>query len=197
MRANATHVKCHQCGQYGHLKRHCQENKNTVLQQDDDTKRKNRGRKSKYCSHHGKCGHTTEQCRVLNTGGHWGQVTGHCSTLRNVPKTGPCPHLARCQVAQGGHARLRNLRQCHIPDLAARHLAQPPCNLRQCHIPDLAGTTQLQPGYTTSVMSEFEVTGTPVATRVASSTQGSRVSQHDQDVWFDFQLRREYACSVL
>ena len=59
----------------------------------------------------------------IHTGGHWGQVTGHCRTLRNVPKTGPCPHLARCQVAQGGHARLRNLRQCHIPDLAARHLA--------------------------------------------------------------------------
>ena len=37
MRANATHIKCHQCGQYGHLKRDCPENKNTVLKQDDDT----------------------------------------------------------------------------------------------------------------------------------------------------------------
>ena len=41
---------------------------------------------------------------------------------------------------------------------------QPPCKLRQCHLPDLAGTTQLKPGYTTSVISKFEVTGTPVAT---------------------------------
>ena len=58
MRANATDIKCHQCGQYGHLKRHCPENNNTVLKQDDDTKQKNRGRKGKYCSHHGKCSYS-------------------------------------------------------------------------------------------------------------------------------------------
>ena len=82
-RANATHIKCHQCGQYGHLKRHCPENNNTVLKQDDDTKQKNRGRKGKYCSHHGKCGHSTAECRVLNQ-------------QNSAGGSGSVPHSAAC-----------------------------------------------------------------------------------------------------
>lgn len=66
MRADARLVKCHQCGQQWHLKWLCPENKRTIHKQDDKTGRKGRGRKGNHCSHHGKCGHSTAECRVLN-----------------------------------------------------------------------------------------------------------------------------------